>query len=154
MTEKQRDALIADIKTSIAKTHDLVLKLEAHVTGENPVRDTIAYWCRAWKERYGVSYDVMPGDAKQLRRLIVEHGGEEMHKRIDAFFSDRDRFIIQNKHPLGFFLKRAQNYASTAPPQWIAMEDDHEPAPIDCKHEPPCRTDAEHTRKRMSELRA
>lgn len=156
MTDKQLDTLIADIKTSIARTHDLVLKLEAQVTGQNPVRDVIAFWCNEWKHRYAANYDVTKGDAGQFKRLVTANGLGEMKQRIARYLNDHDRFIVQNKHPLSFFFKRVSGYATPEgrPAHWQAMEDDTEPGPIDCHHEPPCRTESEHTTKKLRELRA
>ena len=155
MTDKGIAKLIDDVKASLDRTRDLVLQLEAAVSGENPTRDVIAFWCSEWKRLYAANYDVTKADAGNFKRLVTANGLNEMKQRIARYLGDRDRFLVQQKHPLTIFYKRVSAYAT---PQGQRQEqrqvDDFETSvPVDCRHEPPCRDDVEHTMRRNREMR-
>lgn len=156
MTDKNIVKLIDDVKGSIAKLHDQVLQLEAAVAGENPTRDLIAFWCSEWKRIYSASYDVTKADAGNFKRLVTSTGLSEMKQRVARYLGDKDRFLVQNKHPLGMLFKRHSGYATPLPSLATYPTDGYEPPllPVDCRHEPPCRNDIEHTRRRAQEMRA
>jgi hypothetical protein len=160
MTDTKIVKLIADVKSSIAKLNDQVLQLEALVAGENPVRDVIAFWCSEWKLRYAANYDVTKADAGNFKRLVTANGLNEMKQRVARYLADGDRFLVQQKHPLSMFFKRVSGYATPLPVERgalrHAMEYDLDPStiPADCRHDPPCHDDIEHTRRRTREMRA
>lgn len=157
MTDKAIVKLLDDVKTSLAKLHDQVLALEAAVSGENPTRDVIAFWCSEWKRVHAANYDVTKADAGNFKRLVTANGLNEMKQRIARYLADRDRWLMQQKHPLGVFFKRVSGYATPQgrPAAFRAMENDEPPTmPSDCRHEPPCRDDVEHTMRRNREMRA
>lgn len=147
MNDKRVQKLIEDTKASIAKTHDLVMQLEAVVSGENPTRDVIAFWCDEWRRKYGSDYDISKTDAGQFKRLVTKHGKVEMTQRIARYLLERRQWLVENKHPLSVFFKQTSSYATPG------GDLGYEPPPS-CQHEPLCRSDAEHTSKRMRELRA
>jgi hypothetical protein len=71
--------------------------------------------------------------------------------RMTTYFGDRDVFIAKNRHPLNLFVSRINVYAR---PVSMRPEDLPDEIPADCRHDPPCRSDADHTRKRAAEMRA
>lgn len=158
MTEKNIAKLVDDVKSSIARTHDLVLQLEAAVRGENPTRDGVAFWCSEWKGLYRANFDITKADAGNFKRLITSNGLAEMKLRVGRYLADKDRFLVQQKHPLSIFFKRVSAYATpqgtAAPVRSLDSYELPDEPPADCRHEPPCRGDIEHTQRRAREMRA
>lgn len=156
MTEKRIQTLIASVKESIAKTHDLVLQLEAAVGGENPVGEVIGFWRDEWHRVYNGDYDITKADAGNFKRLVTKHGRVEMRQRLVRFLIDKDAFLVRQKHPLAIFFTRVNAYSTPAGGNvaGTARDELDAAAPVDCHHEPPCRDDVQHTMKRRQEMRA
>lgn len=159
MTEKQIEKLIDDIKRSHAVTFDLIVKLERAVRGENPVGDVMAFFNELWMNRYtlgivpAVHYEFnRRSDPAQIKRLVALSGTTlEVKGRITRYFADRDPFLVKNRHPFNLFVSRWNTYAPSG--RHVAQEWVDPTTPVDCRHEPPCRDDAEHTRRRNQEMR-
>lgn len=151
MTEARIQKLVDDVKHSIAKLHDQVAALEAAVAGENPVGAAIITWRRKWKAHYGADYTMTAADKGQIKRLVTQLGVDDVTRRMTAFFSDRDLFLAKNRHPMNLFVGGINRFAQ---PVSMRPEDLPDEIPADCRHDPPCRSDADHTRKRAAEMRA
>src|SRR5688572_16993464 len=151
MTEKRIQKLIEEAKSSIAKLHDIVLQLDAAVAGENPVGAVILFWKTSWQTVHGAAYTMTAADKGHVKRLVTQLGADDVKARMKNYLNDRDPFLARNKHPLNFFVSRINQYAeliSMHPPE---LPDE---IPADCRHDPPCRSDADHTRKRAAEMRS
>ena len=82
--EQRIQKLIDETKHSIAKTHDLLIQLEAAhdlriqleaaIAGKNPLRDMIGVWRSEWHRIYVSEYDIRTADAAlfKLDRVIAE----------------------------------------------------------------------------------
>lgn len=153
MTPERIMKIIDEMKHSIAKLHDQARMLEAAVAGENPVGEVVLFWRDEWHRVYGAKYDLTVRDKGNFKRLTTTHGKVEMKQRIARYLADRDTFLSRQKHPLSIFFTRVSAYATPAP--LPRNQADYELAtPADCRHEPPCRDDAQHTSLRQREMRA
>jgi hypothetical protein len=112
----------------------------------------------AWADRYA------RGDARayvwnfkvdgpNAKRMVKAMGVDEVVARIPRFMRDDYEALVRARHPFGWFTRQINSYAapSTEPAADLELEAQ---AAIDCRHTPPCKTDAEHTRRRSSDLRA
>lgn len=152
--------LMDQLEDRIGQMSAALTELRAAVSGENPTRDIILEWSRSWKQMYGASYSTTKIDAGNLKRLITEHGAAEISRRLARYLSNRERFIVEKKHPLSLFVRNVNTYATRqtkpAPDTGIPLELEDDllaPAPADCRHEPPCADDLEHTRRRAQDMR-
>lgn len=149
MAESRVDRLIQDGKETIAKLLDIMIKLEAATKGENPVGEVIARWKAAWKKKYGAEYELSSADAGNMKRLVTKRGKDDAAARLGRYINDNDPWLVRQRHPLAAFWSRENGYGKTV---HETVEDGDTPS--GCSHRPPCKTDAEHTSKKMQEMRA
>jgi hypothetical protein len=93
-------------------------------------------------------------DVPQIKRLLKILSLEAITERALNYLRDDDPFFTKARHPFGFFVSSINRFApaADAPPEMQLAGGDARP--YACVHTPACRNDAEHTRRRMSELRA
>lgn len=86
-------------------------------------------------------------DLPNMKRLINSLGLDELTTRFARYLANNEPFYVKNRHPFRLFVSSVNSFAG-AP----AEVPDYELVP-DCRHDPPCRNDAEHTRRRQAEIR-
>ena len=104
----------------------------------------------AWATRYGGKY-VWNGaeDSPACKRLLQRLEPEELIKRAQRYIARTDDFYLRERHPFRFFARNINTFADD-----LQIPFDADPTGVaDCKHDPPCRSDQEHTRKRAKEMR-
>lgn len=108
----------------------------------------------AWGQRYAAGQVnryawAMVRDTPQMKRLLKMFGEPELVRRMGAYVKSDDPFVVRNKHTFGLFVSTVNSYAPTAEP---VTQVETEP-PADCRHLPPCKSDEEHTKKKVKEMR-
>lgn len=146
-------AAIQKIFALLKQRHDedgaLLEELERLIAGGKGIgeimKECYATWNEFWSVQHGGAYAfVFHEDAPQMKRLVRTLGQEELTARMFHFISDRNEWLVKHKHPFKVFVKQNNSYASAT----AARADDDAP-PVDCKHTPPCRSDQEHTKKKL-----
>lgn len=124
--------------------------LTAEVPQSVVVGKLFSCFAELWKRRYQSSYTfTVAKDGSQLKRLLKAEAGIEIARRMKSYLADVDPFVVQAKHPLGLFVSRFNRYANTALPLERELTET-----FNCNHRPPCRNDAAHTKRMMTELRS
>lgn len=143
--------------TTIAKLHEQVLALKRKAEGINPIGEVLTCFDEHWKRRYAgaaqTRYEFVAADASHVKRWLKTMDAPTLKNRIARYFADADDFYRRNKHPFYLFVKNINKYSSTMAPT-ETQEVLGAQVVVDCKHLPPCGTDAEHTRRRMEDMRA
>lgn len=111
------------------------------------VRTLVEEFSAHWKKTYRGDY-VWHGarEMGQWKTLLRSLPVEELTHRIANYFRSSDPFYRSRRHPFELFFSKVNEFADAA----LLPMNDHA---FDCRHDPPCATDAEHTRKRTAEYR-
>lgn len=116
------------------------------------MRRLIASWRDLWATRYRGTYSWNGMiDGKALKKLIQEHGADEVEARLASYVKDGGDFLVQNRHPFQVFVRSVNQYAGVRRDREEGF--DLQP-PADCHHTPRCRTDKTHTDRAGAERRA
>lgn len=163
--DRKVEQRLDEILATLDKLRDQVVTLKRHVAGENPVRDVLAFYDELWMNRYthglspAVHYDFnRTVDPATVKRWLKTMDALTIKGRITRYFADRDPFLVRQKHPFNLFIK---NFNAYAPPSNVrpSVHDLGDPAFTppehvpDCRHEPRCKSDVEHTQRKQRELR-
>jgi hypothetical protein len=151
MAEKRTklEIKLAELEACIGECLERLVEVKHLALQENPTRDLIARWCEAWKKRYRDDYVVEKQDAGQLKRLGNTLGHEELGNRLRRYVNDVNPWLMKQRHPLSVFYKQVNAYGSSS--EDLAGDD---AAPVGCSHSPACKSDQEHTKRKMQEARA
>lgn len=69
-----------------------------------PAKPALAYYERAFQNRYGGKPEFAQGkDGRLMSDLVTRHGLEEIKRRIDDYFASADPFVARGGHTLGMF---------------------------------------------------
>ena len=154
MTEtrkRERTAsLVAELHRLLERQLEQIAELEKILSDEptttSQTPTLFAAWGHKWAAAHeGEKYVFAQGrDGAAFKRLLKALPLEEIIGRMEAFLADTDPWLVQRRHPLGVFLKNINSIGPT-----------HQaPAPvIGCSHVPRCTSEAEHTKKRLAEVR-
>ena len=155
--------MAATLKTRI-EAHVVVLRkraaemiaeadaLEA-AANEQPTQAQLAkqlldFFFDKWQEKYHAKYAVSGAkDMASLKRLLSTLPPREIAQRMKTYLRSTDRFYIDGKHPLGSFVRDVNKFGSTENFKLATP-------PVGCKHDPPCKDDAAHTRRAIQEARS
>jgi cytochrome b len=99
-----------EIEAAIVKLHDQIREARTLAAGENPVGHVIAFWVLSWKNAHGGTYELTKQDATNLKRLVNQHGLEELEGRMIRYFGDSDPRLARQEHPLSIFVARVSSY--------------------------------------------
>ena len=99
-----------EIEATITKLHDQIREARTLAAGENPVGHVIAFWVLSWKNAHGGMYELTKQDAANLKRLVNQHGLEELEGRMIRYLGDSDRWLARQEHPLSIFVARVNAY--------------------------------------------
>lgn len=156
----QLETLLKQIRATQDKLAEQVDALEAALLGEATIgqeaKAALAHFKTAWEKRYrGERY--VPNYASEIpacKRMLAGVTLEDLKARQLRYLHDADPFYVKAKHPLGLFEKHLNKYG-TGQYHGASLADGEADlfGPVDCGHTPRCRSDAEHTRKQMAELR-
>lgn len=111
------------------------------------LKELYAYWIELWP--HGTYVFKFEQDAPNMKRLVRNLGDEELKRRMFRYLKCSDEFYAGKKHPFAMFVATINSWAGSD-----RRIDDVVEAPVGCTHQPPCRSDVEHTRKRGQELRS
>lgn len=107
-------------------------------------------WLAAWAVRYRGEYAWKhERDRPQIKRLVKSLGVEELTKRMNNYIRNSDPFFLQARHSFAAFVASINQHADISDAGDLELE----AGPADCRHDPPCRTDQEHTRRRNADMR-
>lgn len=155
-TEKtQKDKLdrlakLADaFRANQAKGYELFEEMQAVLAEEATpgqlARRALETFGKLWTERYKAKFLASHArDLASLKRILKTLSVEDIEGRMRAYLKDQDRFIASTNHSLPLFVSSANKYANASRPP---------DPPTDCTHEPSCRSDVEHTKRRNEQLR-
>jgi len=148
---KQRDEKIAkkleELKATIARAHDQILDIELLVSSSNPIGEFMGTWERLWKAQHKADYAWnRTVDPANIKRLIKKLGLTELTSRARAYISSREPFYQRQQHPFNLFVAQVNTFAGRG-------TETEAPRPADCRHEPPCRSDQEHTDRKLEDMR-
>lgn len=141
---------------TLTKLHGELVDLKRHVLGQNPTRNVLAFFDELWMSKYqrGVekpshypfNRKADPANVKRLLRSMTE---SSLLAAVGRYFEDRDKFLIENKHPFNLFISRLARYVGeNVTPNFLDEQ------VRGCEHQPRCASGVDHTRKKMQELRA
>jgi hypothetical protein len=99
-----------EIEATIIKLHDQIREARTLAAGENPVGHVIAFWVLSWKNAHGGAYALTKQDAANLKRLVNQHGLEELEGRMIRYLGDSDPWLARQEHPLSIFVTRVNGY--------------------------------------------
>lgn len=95
-------------------------------------------------------------DVPQQKRLIAKLAIDELERRVMVYLMDADEYYVKARHPFGLFVTNVNRFAERAGEQSDAFAL-RAPTSGDCardgKHQPPCKDDQEHTRRKMADIR-
>lgn len=144
---------VKELRATEQRLGELATMLEARLegsetTGEQHKR-VIAAFVETWAKRYGQPYVFAGGkDATAVKRLLKVLPAEEIIGRIARYVTNNDPFYEKVKHSLSMFASTINQHGDALPEQQSLS------GAVGCGHRPRCRSDVEHTRKTMAELRA
>lgn len=138
---EKMDAIAHEVETLLnggAGVGELLKRLETH-------------YQTVWQARYPGAYMWdWKVDRPNWKRLIQKLSVEELEHRVIAYLRDSDDYYIRARHPFLLFVKNINRFASEEHAASFMLD---APTVADCKHQPPCVSDQEHTRLKMSEMK-
>lgn len=142
---------LAELETQITalfeRTQEIRALLNAAPTPALEAKELLSYFATGWERRYGRAYMTTPAkEIAALKRAVVGLGFEEVKLRIDRYIDSNRDLYVDAFHPVTLFVSVINRLADVAPGPLRE-------APVDCHHEPPCRDDVEHTRRKLRESR-
>jgi hypothetical protein len=143
--------IIALLKTRHEEDGALIDELERLAGGDLGIGEILKllyeHWDVLWSQEHGGHYVFkFTEDTPNMKRLFRQLGLEELKARMANYLKDRGEWVMKHKHPFSAFVKTNNSYASAK----SAAGDEAVVPPVDCKHKPPCRSDQEHTRKKLA----
>lgn len=154
--QKAMLALAADTRKLIDQVLKNVARLEQYVSSDpkaNKVKGYLTAFDQHWAAIYGEAYlFVSPQDPANAKRLLTKLGEKELWRRTLIYLASQNPYYVTRKHPFGLFVKDINEFvggngAAAAPAARRSA------AVVDCKHQPPCSSEVEHTRKRAEDMR-
>jgi hypothetical protein len=143
---KRIEALVDEMESHLAKAHDVLIDIRRTMAGENPVGEAIGAWRAAWAARYHTDYTTTVADGSHFKRLLRTIDLQDLKVRMQLYMQSQEKFIVNTRHSLGLFVANINQFLA---PDLLGAG-----GPPDCKHQPPCRTDAEHTQRRTREMQS
>lgn len=152
---KRFERMVSRLRAGAQVLEDLALEveslLEEHATPGQQAKEFLDWWCARWAEVHGARYVVNGAkDMALIKRALSKVPLADLERRAVRYLRDQDRYVRDAKRPLGLFITRVNRYAEHT----ATVDGDLPIAPVDCRHDPPCGSDVEHTRRVMAEARA
>jgi hypothetical protein len=129
---------------------EIMLVMGGGITRAQQYRDLEGTFSTLWAARYGnIGYRFdYTKDRAQMLRLIKAMPLEEIKARMARYVRSNDQFFVQCKHAFPIFIKTINQHVIEQPTGEFSLD-----APTGCTHEPPCLSDAAHTKKINDERR-
>jgi hypothetical protein len=108
-----------------------------------------ARYARTGGRRFAYVWN-MREDTPAAKRLLAKLEPEEVIARVDRYLRSPNPFYAEVRHSFRIFARDVNVFADDLQ---IPFEDPGATV-ADCRHDPPCRSDQEHTRVRAREMRA
>ncbi len=149
--------LLETLRELQAKTFEVTEELKKVIAGEDALGDVLkrveAAFAAEYHQRYSRHYGWQYAkDRPQWKRLLKLAGEEDVRARIVAYFHEPDPYTQNARHPFGLFVSRFnQLVPHVEDPGELTLD---APTVADCRHVPPCRTDQDHTKRKLDDLRA
>lgn len=139
-----------------AKLAEIAAVLEGRPTIEKQVQEFKAGFDRAWCSRYakgrtGAYLWTAKTDIPQIKRLLQAVGLEEAIARAGRFIRSEQPFYVGRRHGFLTFVASINEWAG---PAEFTGELELSPPVADCKHKPTCKSDQEHTKRKLAEMRS
>lgn len=150
--------LLRELRELQAKTYEIGEEMNRILEGKagigSQLRELETAFDAAWGMRYagGATGQYVwnrSRDVPMAKRLLKALTLEELTARAVRYVRSEDPFYGRARHPFNLFVQSINTHADSGADLQLEAE-----APGDCKHRPRCKTDAQHTRARSTELRA
>lgn len=110
-------------------------------------KELIADFVIQWGKKYGAIYVPNWGkDMKAMKTLLQTLTEQELRLRLSSFLASQDKFVVETRHNLSAF-------PSVVNKLTVAEQSDLFAPAMDCTHVPRCKSDQEHTRRKLAERR-
>lgn len=125
--------------------------LDGEQTPAQDAKAVVTTFCRVWGLRYkGHTYvPVWAKDMAQAKRLLKDLTADDLFTRIGQYVKSDDPFYRNARHPFGMFVVNVNKFPGSIPAG--GNDEFLTSAPADCQHVPACRTDREHTARKVRE---
>lgn len=140
-----------------AKEYEIVEEMARLAGGAAGIADTLkrlegafdSVWCARYAPGLEGQYIwQFARDVPALKKLLKSLTVEEIERRMFNYLKSPDPFFGKNRHPFRLFVASINQFAA-----FDRRVDEESQPPADCKHEPPCPSDQEHTRRRNDDMR-
>lgn len=154
--EKARlERMAARLRKGAQVLEELALEVEALISEERTpgqqANDFAKWYGEQWTKRHGGKYvDGGAKDRAQIKRLLGKLELAELQARAKRYLYTSDAYVVGARHPLGLFVSGVNKYGEDSGEPMLELE---AARPADCKHEPACSSDQEHTRRKMADMR-
>lgn len=80
--------------------------------GMSCVTRLVGEYKRRWAEKYGEPHsdEIPKATVDRAKAMVDTHGLAKLLERLPTFFADREKWVNKHQHPLGYFLKRVNQY--------------------------------------------
>ena len=80
--------------------------------GMSCVTRLVGHYKKMWQAKYGEPHsDEIPrATVDRAKQMVDTHGLKKLVDRLPAFFADSEKWVSDHQHPLGYFLKRVNQY--------------------------------------------
>ena len=111
-----------------------------------------AAWCARYAPTQTRAYVwTWAEDRANMKRLLAKLDVDEIAARAIRYVKSDDPFYVRQRHPFRLFVRTINEWTmGRDAPADYALEQ----STSSCRHVPPCRSDQEHTRRRMADMRA
>lgn len=134
-----------------AITEELLEVTGGRVTISDKLKQLEATFSTLWQARYGSPYVWhYVKDRPQLKRLLSKLELQAIATRMGNYMRCDDPFLVKARHGFGLFVNQINRYADD---REYGLDLALEAPVVDCRHVPECKSDQEHTRKRMADMR-
>jgi len=144
---------VTELRAIEKRVGDIAAGLEARLegsatVGEQMKRITDAF-VELWARRYQSKYVFVGGkDATAVKKLLQALDVEEILRRMPRYIWNDDPFYGKVRHSLSMFASTINQHGK------VSDQGGGDAARVvDCKHQPPCQSNVEHTRRVSAELR-
>lgn len=139
-----------------AQLHDVQEEMRKICAGESAMGDDLKVcekvFSDEWQRHYGTPYlFAYMKDRPHWKRLLKGAKRDDVIGRVMAYFHADDDYTRRARHPFGLFVSRFNQLAPVQTEPELTL--DSAPVVADCKHTPPCKSDQEHTRRKLDDLR-
>lgn len=132
----------------MSKSRDAALERGDGAHADDLVGDLLDAYRTGWKALYGFDSSLMlsPIEMMKLELQVKAFCDSDLLGAVRGYFATEDAFIQRQKHPLGLFIKD--------PLRYLAKAAAGAPRPRDCRHQPPCDDEFQHSKRAQADIRS